>query len=212
MSGAHWLILGGGGLRALVATALIVREHQAREVAILHVRDGRPGGVPRAEHARLQAEHFGIKRFEEQALPSLFGPDPARAAGTPQGPMMRAAHLLGAGVAHAALRSVDRVLWPTSCNAEAQPAAVATEQMLLVGQLAGLEAATAPRIEAPLLELADTQVIELGSQLGVPWELARSCLLGGADACRACSACLRRKHAFARAGIDDPIEKPMPAA
>ena len=212
MSNARWLILSGGGLRGLVATALLAREQHAREIAILHVRDGRPGHAARLEHARLQAEHFAIKRFEEQALPSLFGPDPSRAAASVAGPPMRSAHLLAAGLAHAALRSIPRVLWPVSCNADAEAAAVASEQMLLMGQLAALEAEHPPRVDAPLLELADTQIIEIGAQLDVPWELARTCTLGNADPCRACPACRRRKAAFARAGLDDPIEKPAPAA
>ena len=212
MSTARWLILSGGGLRGLVATGLLAREHHGRDIAVLHVRDGRPGHAARLDHARLQAEHFGIKRFEDQALPSLFGPDPTRAAASVAGPLMRSAHLLAAGLAHASLRSIARVLWPASFNADAEAAAVASERMLLMGQLAALEADAPPRLDAPLLELADTQIIEIGAQLDVPWELARTCTLGGGDPCRACPACRRRKQAFARAGLDDPIEKPAPAA
>jgi 7-cyano-7-deazaguanine synthase len=60
-------------------------------------------------------------------------------------------------------------------------------------------------IVAPLLELKKTEIIQLGNQLGVPWELTWSCYAGGEKACGVCDSCLLRLAAFQELGLVDPI-------
>jgi 7-cyano-7-deazaguanine synthase len=60
-------------------------------------------------------------------------------------------------------------------------------------------------IIAPLINLKKTEIIQLGNQLGVPWELTWSCYAGEEKACGVCDSCLLRLAAFEELGLVDPI-------
>ncbi|ADI65914.1 7-cyano-7-deazaguanine synthase QueC [Trichormus azollae] len=61
-------------------------------------------------------------------------------------------------------------------------------------------------IIAPLVNLKKTEIIQLGNQLGVPWELTWSCYAGGDKACGVCDSCRLRLAAFAELGLEDPVD------
>lgn len=60
-------------------------------------------------------------------------------------------------------------------------------------------------IEAPLQNLSKKEIILLGTKLGVPYHLTRSCYKGGEKACGVCDSCRLRLRGFAEAGMKDPI-------
>ena len=62
-------------------------------------------------------------------------------------------------------------------------------------------------IAAPFREMEKADVIRLGADLGVPFELTLSCMspIGGRH-CGACSKCRERHDAFIDAGINDPTD------
>ncbi len=60
-------------------------------------------------------------------------------------------------------------------------------------------------IVTPLIDLKKTAIIELGNQLGVPWEQTWSCYAGGDVACGVCDSCRLRLAAFAELGLKDPL-------
>ncbi|MDF5711918.1 MAG: 7-cyano-7-deazaguanine synthase QueC [Nostoc sp. S4] len=60
-------------------------------------------------------------------------------------------------------------------------------------------------IVPPLINLKKTEIIQLGNQLGVPWELTWSCYAGGDLACGVCDSCHLRLTAFAELGLVDPL-------
>ncbi|BAY94037.1 adenosine nucleotide-binding protein [Tolypothrix sp. PCC 7601] len=60
-------------------------------------------------------------------------------------------------------------------------------------------------IAAPLINLKKTEIIQLGNQLGVPWELTWSCYAGADIACGVCDSCRLRLAAFAELGLKDPV-------
>ncbi|WP_016949729.1 7-cyano-7-deazaguanine synthase QueC [Anabaena sp. PCC 7108] len=60
-------------------------------------------------------------------------------------------------------------------------------------------------IVAPLINLKKTEIIQLGNQLGVPWELTWSCYAGGDVACGVCDSCRLRLAAFAELGLHDLV-------
>ncbi len=60
-------------------------------------------------------------------------------------------------------------------------------------------------IAAPLINLKKTEIIQLGNQLGVPWELTWSCYAGADVACGVCDSCRLRLAAFAELGLKDPV-------
>ncbi|HAD82550.1 MAG: 7-cyano-7-deazaguanine synthase QueC [Candidatus Edwardsbacteria bacterium RIFOXYD12_FULL_50_11] len=60
------------------------------------------------------------------------------------------------------------------------------------------------KIVAPLLKLTKSQIIKLGINLGVPYELTWSCYRGGKRPCGTCDSCLLRNKGFDEAGVEDP--------
>ena len=61
-------------------------------------------------------------------------------------------------------------------------------------------------IEAPFNNLTKSEVIKMGTELGVPFHLTWSCYLTKEKHCGKCESCVNRKNAFEEAGISDPTE------
>jgi 7-cyano-7-deazaguanine synthase len=80
----------------------------------------------------------------------------------------------------------------------------AMRQVATLGTRQGIEG-EAPELLAPLIELGKAEIVTLGTQLGVPWELTWSCYLGRELACGVCDSCRLRLKGFAEAGLKDPL-------
>ncbi len=61
------------------------------------------------------------------------------------------------------------------------------------------------RIETPLMELSKKDIVLLGTKLGAPLHLTRSCYSDGEKACGICDSCRLRLRGFAEAGCKDPV-------
>ena len=62
-------------------------------------------------------------------------------------------------------------------------------------------------IEAPFVRLTKADVVKIGLELGVPYELTWSCYEGGESPCGVCGTCRDRVAAFAANGIADPAQR-----
>lgn len=62
------------------------------------------------------------------------------------------------------------------------------------------------KIEAPFIDLDKTQILELGTQIQVPYNLTRTCYKNQEYSCGKCGSCQERLEAFNTLGIDDPIK------
>ncbi|MEO0514321.1 MAG: 7-cyano-7-deazaguanine synthase [Planctomycetota bacterium] len=210
----HIAILHSGGLRSLTATARVLNQPEAVRLTLLHIHDGRPAGPQRIEYLRQQADHYTLTSLREIELPHLYR-DPAHhhPDGRPHAPLATP-QLLLAALSYAADLGVDELHWPIAVNGQLDATAVAQEQQILVQQLAEAETpagtldAAGPTLLAPLLGYTDVQLVELGTGLGVPWELAWSCSFNKPDQCGSCPACQRRRTAFRSAGVIDPVFAP----
>ena len=62
-------------------------------------------------------------------------------------------------------------------------------------------------IRTPLLYLSKSEIITLGTSLGVDYSLTRTCydLDQNGLSCGRCESCLLRKRGFEGAGVPDPI-------
>lgn len=60
------------------------------------------------------------------------------------------------------------------------------------------------RIEAPFVSKTKADVVKMGLELGVPYELTWSCYEGGDVPCAKCGTCIDRAKAFAENGVSDP--------
>ena len=69
----------------------------------------------------------------------------------------------------------------------------------------GLAAKHRIQILAPLLNKHKSQIISLGSELGVPFNLTWSCYRAGKKPCGECDSCYYRAKGFKEAGLIDPL-------
>lgn len=114
-------------------------------------------------------------------------------------------------MAEARFQQAEAIIWPVSVNGDVTQGAQLTEQALLCEHLTRNEVEATPRIETPLAEMTDQQVIELGGQLGCDFSLTWSCARPGETPCMACGGCRRRSQAFEKAGVSDPLLEPAGA-
>jgi 7-cyano-7-deazaguanine synthase len=61
------------------------------------------------------------------------------------------------------------------------------------------------QVVTPLIGLRKSQIVQLGLQLGAPFDLTWSCYTREDVACGVCESCVLRLRAFAAAGASDPI-------
>jgi len=80
----------------------------------------------------------------------------------------------------------------------------AMQEVFRLGTKQGREE-TPIKIVTPLINLKKTEIIQLGNQLGVPWELTWSCYAGNLKPCGVCDSCRLRLVAFAELGLKDPL-------
>lgn len=59
---------------------------------------------------------------------------------------------------------------------------------------------------SPFCNISKTDIVKLGSKLGVDFSLTYSCYKGGEKHCGKCGTCTERKEAFEQAGVKDPTE------
>ncbi len=61
------------------------------------------------------------------------------------------------------------------------------------------------RLEAPFVDWSKADIVRLGIELKVPFQLTWSCYEGGEAPCGVCATCLDRAAAFAANGSEDPV-------
>ena len=82
----------------------------------------------------------------------------------------------------------------------------AFERLANLAAKAAVEGTAEYRIRAPLINSGKADAIRRGIELGLDYSLTWSCYLGGEKACGRCDSCRLRLAAFARAGVQDPLE------
>ena len=111
--------------------------------------------------------------------------------------------LLSKASVYAAIRKISRlVVAPLAGN----PFPDATPEFFSAIN-AALSLGLASRIEvsAPFAHLHKEDVVKIGAELGVPFELTLSCMNpSGTTHCGLCSKCRERRDAFHAAGVKDP--------
>ncbi len=62
------------------------------------------------------------------------------------------------------------------------------------------------RLHTPFIQKTKQEIVEVGGNLGVPYEDTWSCYEGGEVHCGLCGTCNERKESFELAGVPDPTE------
>ncbi|MCM8812195.1 MAG: 7-cyano-7-deazaguanine synthase QueC [Candidatus Omnitrophica bacterium] len=79
----------------------------------------------------------------------------------------------------------------------------AFQRAVRLGTRAGMQGEPI-RIETPLIRMTKSQIIRLGTRLGVPYRITWSCYMGKAVPCGRCDSCFLRRKGFQEAGVPDP--------
>lgn len=83
------------------------------------------------------------------------------------------------------------------------------ERTINLGTVLGAERGRHITLHAPFMHMAKADEIRLGARLGVDYGLTWTCYRGGDRPCGTCDSCLLRAKAFAEAGMEDPLVKPL---
>ena len=85
----------------------------------------------------------------------------------------------------------------------------AFERMANLATKAGVEKRGQFRIRTPLLRLSKSEIIRLGTSLGVDYSLTSSCYDPSAQGqpCGECDACRLRREGFRQAGLREPLTR-----
>ena len=60
-------------------------------------------------------------------------------------------------------------------------------------------------IQAPFVKMTKADIVKIGLELNVPYELTWSCYEGDEKPCGKCATCLDRQAAFLKNGVNDPL-------
>jgi 7-cyano-7-deazaguanine synthase len=110
------------------------------------------------------------------------------------------AEVSGAGRVYIGVNALDYSGYP-DCRPDYMQA---MQEVYRLGTKQGREGEPV-EIVAPLIDLKKTEIIQLGDQLGVPWEHTWSCYAGAEVACGVCDSCRLRLAAFEELGLKDPL-------
>jgi 7-cyano-7-deazaguanine synthase len=61
-------------------------------------------------------------------------------------------------------------------------------------------------VEAPFSSRSKSEIIKIGSELSVPFELTWFCYFNGLKHCRKCMSCVNPRRAFSQASVGDTTE------
>jgi len=75
-----------------------------------------------------------------------------------------------------------------------------------LGEAIRLSAMREVNLLRPFVEMSKAEIVRLGHELGVPFELTWSCYKGDQVHCGTCPTCVERKRAFRDAQVTDPTE------
>lgn len=101
---------------------------------------------------------------------------------------------LGAGRVYAGMHSGDHAVYP-DCRPEFVSA---------LNHMLQIATGTEIRVDTPFIGVDKAEIVRVGNNLGVNWELTWSCYEGGIIHCGRCGTCVERAEAFYLANIEDP--------
>ena len=219
MTGKKAVVLLSGGMDSLVASAWA---HERYDTAFLHVNYGQRTQAREKRAFHDIATHYSVTQILEvdiSYLRDIGGSSltdssiPIRKNGVdeltipPSYVPFRNTHLLAIGISWAEVISAAAiVIGAVESDSSGYPDCRkeyfdAFRRLVEVGT----KPETSIVIETPLIGMTKSEIVRLGTALGVPFELSWSCYEREDEACGLCDSCRLRLRAFEEAGISDPL-------
>jgi 7-cyano-7-deazaguanine synthase len=216
------LVLCDGGINSSVAAALAAQRHR---LIVLSVDTGsqsaaatEPGSRRRAAYEMLVA-HLKPHREHTLAMPFLnwvkrAGSSAASASIDPRAAsdlaprLVELTPLIALAARFASHYAATAIYLGLRVGPDCADLSRVTEYLQIWNELLQLPCGL-PELELqmPLLELEPWQVVDLGVQVGCPFDKTWSCDLDHAEPCGVCSGCRFREAAFDQAAKPDPLRK-----
>ena len=204
------------------STLAYVARDRGYELLALHLNYGQRTEARELGAARAVAERLGVLEFLPVSVEylRLFGTssltDPSIPVGMydPSAPELpttyvpfRNGNLLSIATSYAESRGADAIFIGVqaldySGYPDCRPQFIAAFQRAID---LGTADTTAIRLESPFVGLSKTEILRIGLDLGVPYDLTWSCYQAGDQACGVCGSCHFRQAAFAEVGVPDPV-------
>ncbi|MHC1592893.1 MAG: 7-cyano-7-deazaguanine synthase QueC [Methermicoccaceae archaeon] len=214
------VVLLSGGLDSLVCMAMAAREH---DVLALTFDYGQMAKKSELAAATSIARHFGASHTVieldflkggaltgEGVLPE---PEMSELSGTAAHSSARAVwvparNLVFCSVAVSIAERIGAHTVFIGANAEEGETFPDNTERFVESLNHTLRHATLHRVDvkAPVMGRTKSEIVKLGCELGVPFEFSWSCYRSLDVPCGRCESCMRRKRAFEKAGIHDPLE------
>src|SRR6185312_5860275 len=212
------IVLLSGGMDSSVCAALAVRDH---DTAALHISYGQRTEARELRSFTAICDRLGIRNrlaIRNEALKTIGGSAltdeniavPESHAIGSDIPVtyvpFRNAHFLSAAVSWAEVLGAAKIYigaveQDSSGYPDCRPAYYdAFNRVIAAGtKEGGIEIVT------PLIALRKAEIIQLGLELGAPFDLTWSCYSREDRACGVCDSCVLRLRAFQEAGVVDPL-------
>ena len=145
-------------------------------------------------NAAAQIPDIPVEQIKNEGIPSTYVPGRNLMFLSVAGSLLDA---IGAHAIVAGPNAVDFSGYPDCTPAFFAAAAEALNRGTKQGVSGKIE------VLAPLMTLSKAQIVQLGAQLGVPFELTWSCYAGGEKPCGHCDSCKLRAKGFEEAGVKD---------
>ncbi len=214
------IVLNSGSMNSAVITALAAQKYRP---LLLHA-EVVPQGQSRARLAYdQQVAHFKPYREHALGIPwamAISAPGMAGAAGVAgdtrqtgpvQQQLLELTPLVAIAARFAGHYEASTIYLGLRIGTNADDLAVATEYVQIWNEMLQMPCGLAElELQAPLLELEPWQVVDVGYQVGAPFERTWSCLGETAEPCWTCRGCRMREQAFQQAGRPDPLKATMP--
>jgi 7-cyano-7-deazaguanine synthase in queuosine biosynthesis len=204
------IVLNNGGINSAVVTAMAAQRYRP----VMIFADSSPGEGARKRAAYdQQVAHFKPYREYSVAIAQAGGAPAqnlAAAADPRQGStmapqMLDLLPLLSAAVRSAAHHQAAAIYVGMRVGPDTDDLAKGTEFFQIWNEMIQVPCGMGEmEILAPLLELEAWQVVEVGFQVGAPFERTWSCLEESSEPCGSCRGCRAREAAFQQAGKPDP--------
>ena len=212
--GKRAIALVSGGLDSVVSLA---RAHRLMEVRLVLFFDYSQRAIERERHAVLGVANFYDLPVREVDIRWLSRLSPAgmqrdRAPGLPRPALdtldavwipNRNGVFLNVAAAYAESYGCDFVVTGFNQEEAEEFPDNSAEYVARVGAALELSTRNGVQVVSFTQDLAKTEILGLGAQLGAPMSVIWSCYHGGERMCGRCASCLRLKTAMAAVGSDD---------
>ncbi len=222
------LVLFSGGLDSSVCLGLAVKKYGPEEVLALSIYYGQKH-KKEMEASEKVADHYGVKRITldlgeifkdsnctllegaEEGIPhEKYAEQLKKTNGKPVNTYVpyRNGLFLSSAASIALSHGCSEIYYGAHADDAAGNAYPDTsiEFNKAISEAIYIGSGNELRIVAPFIDKTKAQVVKMGTEIGVPFELTWSCYEGHDKACGQCGTCRDRMEAFRLNGLTDPVE------